>query len=127
MTSEIAKENWSRFFEDVSRKRFSWETKIEVIGETTGKQILSNGLYLSGLVFENKTDECEIEISVSDNKKRHQMHRVVNPVRVGYSSDDAYHDSRIEIEEKDGTKTILRIFNPLPIMVGDAAYHSIEI
>lgn len=125
MSVEIPREKWGRFFQDVSKRRFAWETKIEVVAETTGVMVLSNGLYLNGVAFEEKSGACEIEISVSKNKQQHQLHSVANPIGVEYSSDDKYHDSRIEIRENDGTRTILRIFNPMPIMVGDAAYHSI--
>ncbi|NNE97910.1 MAG: DUF5335 family protein [Pyrinomonadaceae bacterium] len=125
MSIEIPKQKWRQFFQDVSKRRFAWETKIEVDAKIEGLRVLSNGLYLNGVAYEERSGTSEIEISVSKNKKHHQLHSVTDPVRVEYSSDDKYHDSWIEISDSDGTRTILRIFNPMPIMVGDAAYDTI--
>jgi hypothetical protein len=127
MSIEISREKWTQFFKDVSKKRFAWETKIKVSSDQTGHSVLSNGLYLNGITFEHRSDDSgEIEISVSKNKTQHQTHSIINPVKVLYSSEDKYHDSAIEIIENDGTKTTLRIFNPMPVMVGYAAHHSVS-
>ena len=125
MAIEIEKKNWTRFFKELSKKRFAWETRILVVTDTNGMQVLSKGLYLDGVTFEDKSGMDEIEISVSRNKDAHQTHTILRPKQVIFASENRYHDSKIEIEEEDGTRTILRIFNPMPIMVGDAAYHPI--
>lgn len=127
MLIEIPREHWNRFFKDVSKRRFSWETKVELYRDDPAKQILSNGLYLNGITFEDKSGSSEIEISVSKNKTDHQTHSILNPVKVSYLSEDKHHDSTIEIQETDGTLTSLSIMNPMPIMVGYAAHHSITI
>lgn len=127
MSIEIPKEKWMQFFKDLSKRRFAWETKIEVKSDGSGKQVLSNGLYLSGVTYQDKAGLREIEISVSKNKKSHQTHSISNPVKISYLSEDKYHDSQLEIEEENGRLTLLRIFNPMPIMVGYAAHHLISV
>ncbi len=40
------------FFDDLSKRRFEWQTKIEVIKESIGDQILAEGLALNGITLE---------------------------------------------------------------------------
>lgn len=121
MTIEIPKEKWSEFFNDFSRRRFAWETKIEVLDESVGDQILSEGLPLNGIIFEEKNGKSTLEISVGENTEQHQTHNIVNPTKVAYLGENG-NGGVLEIEEETGVKTLIRLINPMPVYVGYAAY-----
>jgi hypothetical protein len=109
MTIEIPKEKWSEFFNDFSRRRFAWET------------ILSEGLLLNGIIFEERNGKSTLEISVGENTEQHQTHNIVNPTKVAYLGENGS-GGVLEIEEETGVKTLIRLINPMPVYVGYAAY-----
>ncbi len=52
MNFELKKEDWARFFDNLSKRRFEWMTEVEVLGANVGDQTLSNGLPLNGITVE---------------------------------------------------------------------------
>ena len=127
MTIEIPKEKWAQFFNDFSKRRFGWETKIEVLQESLGDQILSEGLPLNGVIFEEKSGRSEIEISIGENTEQHQTHNISNPTKVSYLSENEFRGGVVEIEEENYTKTLIRLINPMPVAVGYAAYQMVSV
>jgi hypothetical protein len=121
MTFDIPKEKWSEFLNDFSKRRFGWETTIEVIGEEIGDQMLSKGMPLSGVAFDGKKAPGEIEI-LTCNAKVHQTHTIAAPVSVSYLNEESGYRGILEIEEASGVKTLVRILNPMPMFVGYDAY-----
>ncbi len=118
MTIEIPKERWTQFFDDLSKRRFGWETKIEVMNESVGDQILSKNLPLNGITFEEKSGGHEIEIAVGESADQHQMHNISNPVKVAYLDKGDFLGGVIQIEDEDNTKTLISLLNPMPVYVG---------
>lgn len=117
MTYDIPRQEWSSFFDDLSKRRFEWQTKIEVISETIGDQILDEGLSLNGITAEERDDECLIEILVGHDKDHHQTHNIANPSKIRYLADEENPSGIIEIEEDDGTKTLVYIIQPMPLVI----------
>ena len=122
MTIEIPKERWTQFFDDLSKRRFGWETKIEVMNESVGDQILSDGLPLNGITFEEKSGRNKIEIAVGESADQHQMHNISNPVKVAYLDKGDFLGGVIQIEDEDNTKTLISLLNPMPVYVGYDEY-----
>ncbi|HRH44411.1 MAG TPA: DUF5335 family protein [Pyrinomonadaceae bacterium] len=120
MTNNIPKAKWIEFFNDLSKRRFGWETKIEVLNESVGDQILSKGLPLNGIIFEEKSGK--IEISVGENTDQHQTHSLLNPVKVGYLDEGEFLGGVVEIEDEKMTKTLIKLINPMPIFLGYEDY-----
>lgn len=120
MTNNIPKAKWIEFFNDLSKRRFGWETKIEVLNESVGEQILSKGLPLNGIIFEEKSGK--IEISVGENTDQHQTHSLLNPVKVGYLDEGEFLGGVVEIEDEKMTKTLIKLINPMPIFLGYEDY-----
>ena len=115
MTTEIPQEKWAEFFDELSRRRFGWQTKVEVLDASLGDQILSEGLPFDGLTFEEKAGRREIELSVGKTRDRHQTHKISNPVKIEYLDNGDLLGGVIEIEEENKTRTLVRLLNPLPI------------
>ena len=127
MTIELPKEKWTEFFDDLSKRRYGWTTKIEILDEAVGDQILSDGLPLGGITFEKKAGEEKIEIAVGENAEQHQMHNISNPVKVAYLDEGDFLGGVIEIEDEDKTKTLIKLLNPMPVYLGYADYEMIMV
>lgn len=118
MNLEIKKEKWAGFFDTLSKRRFEWITKVEVLGSEMGDQILTDGLPLNGVTVETRGDLTMIDISVGENTESHQTHNIKNPSRIAFlAAADKYQDV-INIEEDDGTKTLITFIEPMSIIVG---------
>jgi len=122
MTLNIPKTAWKDFFDDLSKRRFEWKTDVEVLNEDIGDQLLSEGLPLNGITAEEENGVMTIEILVGEGTDKHQTHNVANPARVAFYAKEGEHGGTLEIEEENGTKTLVRISEPRPIEVGYDAY-----
>lgn len=122
MTIEIPKEKWKEFFDDLSKRRFGWETKIEVLSDSLGDQILSEGLPLGGITFEEKSGRRQIEIGVGDTTEQHQTHNISDPSKVAYLDEGDFLGGVVEIEDGGGTQTLIKLLNPMPVYLGYADY-----
>ena len=117
MTNEIPKKDWKQFFDDLSREKLDWQTKIEVMNNETGAQILTEGLALSGLTFEDEEGQERIEVMVGSGTENHQTHNIFEPEKVYFRRADDRQIGTVEIEDASGTKTLVHIIQPMPILV----------
>jgi hypothetical protein len=118
MNFEIKKDDWPGFFNSLGRRRFEWITKIEVMNSEMGDQVLTDGLPLNGITVETNGDRTTMDISVGENTDAHQTHNILNPKRVAFLKADENHGDVIDIEEADGTKTLITFIEPMGILVG---------
>ena len=109
MTNEIPQQEWKQFFDDLSREKLDWQTKIEVMNDETGAQILTEGLPLSGLTFENKDGRETIEVMVGSGTENHQTHNISEPLKVYFRQTDDKSSGTIEIEDESNTKTLVHV------------------
>lgn len=123
MNFEIKKQDWPGFFNALGRRRFEWITKIEVMNSEMGDQVLTDGLPLNGITVETSGDRTSIDISVGENTDAHQTHNILNPKRVAFLKADESRGDVIDIEEADGTKTLITFIEPMGILVG---YQAVE-
>lgn len=122
MTIEIPMEKWTEFFDDLSKRRFGWQTRIEVLDEAVGDQILSEGLPLNGVTFEEKSGRRELEIAVGETTDNHQTHNIANPTKVSYLDEGDFLGGVVEIEEEGNRKTLISLLDPMPVYVGYDEY-----
>lgn len=118
MHFELKKEDWGRFFDNLSKRRYEWKTEIEVLSPEIGDQILSNGLPFNGITVEAIGEGITIDISVGENTEHHQTHNIQVPSRVAFLAAEANHGDVVDIEEASGTKTLIRFIEPMGIAVG---------
>ena len=121
MTLNLPKEKWAQFFDDLSKRRFGWTTKIEVMNDSIGDQVLSENLPLNGITVEQKGDQSTIEISVGEDTT-HQSHTIVNPTKIAFLGDDENIVGIVEIEETNGTKTLIHIIKPMAVIISRSEY-----
>ncbi len=118
MNFEIEREEWPNFFDSLGKRRYEWKTRIEVLNSEIGDQVLTEGMPLNGLTVEKIGDRTSIDISVGENAESHQTHNISNPTRVAFLAADDSHGDIVNIEEVDGTKTLITFIEPMGIMVG---------
>lgn len=117
MTSEIPRQDWKMFFDDLTKRRFDWQTKVEVLSEDFGNQVLDDGLPLGGITCEQVGDETIIEIFVGTDDDHHQTHNIKNPTKIAYLGESDKPGGVVEFEEINGTKTLVHIIQPMPMVV----------
>ena len=125
MNFELKKENWKTFLENLSRRRYEWMTEVEVLSPENGNQTLSNGLPLNGITIEISGQNTSIDVSVGQTVGNHQTHMIRNPTRLAFLAGDPAHGDVLDIEEADGTKTLLRFTEPMGVLVGMAEYEMV--
>jgi hypothetical protein len=121
MTYEIKREEWNRFFDTLSKRRFEWKTEIEVLSPTLGDQTLNISLPFNGITLEGRGEQTRLDVSVGEMGGPHQSHTIVNPTRVAFLTRADRGGDVIDIEEADGTKTLIRFVEPSDLIVGFAA------
>lgn len=119
MTNEILEQKWKEFFDDASRNYLEWETKVEVLKDDIGAQVLSQGLPLIGFMFEEKVTGAQnaIEIMLGEESGVHQTHVVLNPKKVFFQGSEEELSRMIEIEDETGAKTIIYLVQPISVLV----------
>ncbi|NNE97906.1 MAG: DUF5335 family protein [Pyrinomonadaceae bacterium] len=117
MTNEITRDDWQNFFDDLTKRRFEWQTKVEVFSDDFGSQVLDDGLPLSGITVEKDGEDTTVEIMVGTDDDHHQTHNIKNPTKIAYLGKDDKPGGIVEIEEMDGTKTLVHIIQPMPIVL----------
>lgn len=95
MTNEVHNNQWKQFFDEESRDKLEWLTKVEVLSPDNGVQILSEGLPLASLTFEDKDKSPQIEILVGKDTAHHQTHNILVPTKVYFRRTDARGESEI--------------------------------
>ena len=108
-TREIRREDWSHFFDEFSRRHDGWLVTSELLDPKLGDQVEVENQAFRGIVAEVRRDPRVIEIFTENREKESTTNVIEEPSRVWIdeSGDDA--DAALEIEAKDGTKTLLRL------------------
>jgi hypothetical protein len=125
MNYEIKRADWGTFFDNLSKRRYEWMTEVEVLSPDSGSQMLSNGLPFNGMTVEVTADHSSIDISVGETISHHQTHTIKDPSRVAFLAGDDTHSDVVDIEEADGTKTLIRFTEPMGVLVGMAEYEMV--
>ncbi len=127
MKSEIKIADWTKFFDALSKRRFEWLTKVEVLKADIGDQVLTEGLPLNGITVEKKGDNITIDLSVGENTDSFFTHLIKDPSNVEFVAAAGSHGDVINIEEQDGTKTLIQFIEPMGIIVGYTEVESISV
>ena len=122
MNFELKKEDWGIFLDNLSKRRFEWMTEIEIINDQVGHQVLSNGLPLAGVTAETVGDRTSIVITVGETTNNHITHTINDPTRIAFLVGEGAQGDVIDIEEANGTKTLIRLKEPMGLLVGIAEY-----
>ena len=122
MTLKIPRDEWANFFDDLTKRRFEWKTNLEVISSEFGDQMLSDGLPLKGITAETRNGNTVIEVLLGKDTDHHLSHNIFAARAVAFLPNERDAGGILEIEESDGTKTLIRLLEPAPLEEGYGAY-----
>lgn len=118
MTREIPKEQWKEFFDNLSRDLDGWETRVEIVNNDVGAQVLCEGLPFHGLTAEtDRTGEFTIELSVGAGADYHQTHTVTTPFKVSFKGAGVGPGGVLDIEDAAGAKMLITLIQPFPVLL----------
>ena len=121
MISEILQPEWTNFFNAVGKKYADWQTKVEMIGNDIGAQVLiPDGLPFSGAV-EYKTNRISaIELILGEKTGARRTRTIFSPQNVFFETVEDKPGGIIEIEDKKGGKTLVYFEQPMPVLAATA-------
>ena len=118
MAREIPKEQWKEFFDGLSRDLEYWDTRVEVIDNNVGAQVLAEGMPFHGLTAEtDHTGEFTISISVGNGMEGHQTHSIATPFKVSFESAAVGPGGVLEIEDAGASKMLITFIQPIPVLL----------
>jgi hypothetical protein len=106
-TRQIPREEWTRFFNNLSRKQEGWEVALEVFGPDLGDQIEERHMFLTGITAEVNERGDTIQIMMAGTPSNHVTHSINAPVLVELRQTDLGIDSSVHIKAADGTTNLL--------------------
>ena len=112
MLREIPKEQWKLFCDELSRDRIDWETSVQILSKESGAQVLSAGLPLIGLYFDNEDGKEKIELVTGTGASIHQTHSIFDPQKVILEAQSDRDGGILDIEDDEGTKTLISFIRP---------------
>ncbi|MGH9874801.1 MAG: DUF5335 family protein [Pyrinomonadaceae bacterium] len=111
-TRQIPRNEWTRFFDNLSRRQEGWEVELEVFGPEIGSQVEGCHLFLAGIVAELRDDSDKgdkIEIMMAGKPNAHITHVIANPILVELQQTDLGIDSALHLKSADGTTSLLHL------------------
>lgn len=111
-TREIPRDEWTKFFDKLSRRQEGWEVELEVFSPDIGNQIEGRHMFLTGITAEvtNKIDKTDkIAIMMAGTPNNHVTHTISTPTLVQLQQTDLGIDSALQIKSADGTTSLLHL------------------
>jgi hypothetical protein len=110
MQDEINRENWTEYFNGLSKRNQARSTRLEVFGEI-GAQREERHLPLAGVSVEDSGKDApriEIMLGGGGDDPRHLTHTITRVNRVMRKLGADGRDEAIEFEDASGAKTVLQ-------------------
>jgi hypothetical protein len=111
-TEEIGPRRWQSFFEGFSRAHEGWLANVEVLGKL-GAQPVASELPLVGIIVDGPARKRSVSIVLGRGDEL-MTHTISKPAHVEIERTDQGADAAVEIESKDGEKTLLTFRTTAP-------------
>jgi hypothetical protein len=108
-TRQIPRDEWTKFFDNLSRRQEGWEVGLEVFSPAIGVQIEGSHMFLAGLTAEVSERGDKIEIMMAGKPSNHVTHVISTPILVQLQQTDLGIDSAVGIKSADGTTSLLHL------------------
>ncbi|MER3452639.1 MAG: hypothetical protein C4321_10275 [Chloroflexota bacterium] len=114
--TEIARETWERFFDDVTARQAGAEVEIEVADVELGDQEEAIRLPLASLTYDPKDEAFIVSVGGRDGRLPVVLRHIVEGVlAIAVDIEDPVLVRTIAVEAKDRATTVLRI-TPKPVL-----------
>lgn len=107
-TVEVPRDEWPQALDQFSEIHQGWVVSLDVLGTELGAQPEISDLPLIGVSADSHRQPGNITISAARAADDHVTHVVEAPEHVYIERTDEGADAALEIEARDGTKSILR-------------------
>jgi len=109
-TTQIPMDQWTPFFNDLSRQLEGSSATIEIIGRELGDQPLASEMPFAGISVDSKGSEAgEIVIGLGDAETGYDAHHIHEPRLVRAVETQPGAQADIEIESGDGLTTVVHL------------------
>jgi uncharacterized protein DUF5335 len=119
---QIPRAEWFRFFREFSARHEDWLVTVRITSPRIGSQVEARELPLEGIVA-SADATGPISIHVGRVPAKHIEHEVSDPVQVWVELSEEGAEQAVEIESKDGTKTIVEFRVAPPLETVDGLLH----
>jgi hypothetical protein len=107
-TNELARDDWSTYFDDLSRELTTTHATVEIEGPDLGAQVEAEDLVLSGISYDDRDDVLVVGLSPGGPAESLE-HLVSSPQRIAVESSAGILPSSIEVEDAEGERTLVRL------------------
>jgi hypothetical protein len=108
-TRQIPREDWTKFFDNMSRRQEGWEVELEVFSPDIGDQIQGHHMFLAGMTAEVTERGDKIEIMMAGAPNNHVTHMISTPILVQLQQTELGIDTAVGIKAADGTTSLLHL------------------
>src|SRR5262245_636218 len=108
-TREIPRNEWKKFFNNLSRRQEGCQVKVEVFGPEIGDQVEENSLFFSGATAEVKDRGAKIELMIGARPASHLTHVIKAPVLVEIWQSVSAVEVVLLIKSADVTNTLFHL------------------
>ena len=111
-TRQIPREEWTTFFDDLSKKLEGKSVALEVFGTDIGDQVEERRMFFAGLtadVTDRAGKQDQIEIMLGGKPEAHLTHTITAPIEVDLQQTELGVASALQIKSADGTTSLLRL------------------
>jgi hypothetical protein len=111
-TRQIPREEWTKFFDELSKKLEGQSVSLEVFGPDIGDQVEERRMFFAGLTAD-LTDKAgkpdQIEIMLGGTPDAHLTHTIIAPTDVDLKQTELGVASALQIKAADGTTSLLQL------------------
>lgn len=108
-TQEIPRDQWPRFFDNLSRRQEGWEVTLEVFGPDIGDQVEERHMFFAGVTAEIGEGEDKIAIMLGGKPSAHVTHVIKAPIQVNLQRTDLGIEVALQIKSADGNTNLLHL------------------
>jgi hypothetical protein len=110
--TRIEMDRWLPFLEQFTRENRGAHARLEVFGNDVGYQVVTENRPFDGVSADVKDGERSIWIAFGSTPEDRQTHGIPAVVAVRYLTGEGISGAVLEIEDPDGTVTLLELSAP---------------
>ena len=110
MTREIQQEQWSEYFDWLSKELLHAQVSISIVAPREPEKVQAGGLSLLALAYDGREDVFELAATRGGPHPPSTLRHMVNhPERVSVDSEVMLAPITIEVDARDGVRTVIKI------------------
>jgi len=112
VTQQIDKQQWIPFLAQFTKQNRGAHASLEVLGPDVGDQMETGDRPFEGISADVKDKESVVWITLGGNPDDHLTHGVADVATIRLLPPDGQKGTVLEVEAKDGTRTLLELSRP---------------